>query len=534
MYIFNDTKLETKHIFDIVFGKTKVKLAEDSSSRAQQSFNFLRSYIETNIVYGVNTGFGPMAQYMVPPEKSRELQFNLIRSHAAGSGEILSPQTTRAIILARLNTLAQGCSGVNQQCIQLLCDFLNHEVYPVIYTHGGVGASGDLVQLAHIALCMIGEGKVWYKGEIRPTADIFVDLDLRPLQIDIREGLALINGTSAMNGIGFINFFNAKKLINWVTTFSSLIYEVLGVFNDFYSAELNGKKKHYGQNQVAQDLRERLSDSTLTKTRPGNYVFQEDQQDAILKSKMQEYYSIRCVPQILGPILDEVKACEEVLLNEINSVSDNPVIDFEAGEVFHGGNFHGDYVSLGMDKLKLAIIKLSVLVERQLNYLFNSRLNGILPPFVNQGILGLNLGLQGTQFTATSTVAENRALGGSLYINSIPTNNDNQDVVSMGSNAALLTERVISNTFEVLAVHAQAVIHAIDHLNIGHQLSSANQEVYLQLKRIIPDWKEDRSFDGILKEIKDFLLTYEGETKTASTNSTITSQARQKNIAYEF
>ncbi|MEZ5042524.1 MAG: aromatic amino acid ammonia-lyase [Saprospiraceae bacterium] len=507
MYIFNDAKLTTQDIYEIVYRKRKVKVDDSSTSRVQQSFEFLLAYAKENLVYGVNTGFGPMAQYMVPREESRQLQFNLIRSHAAGSGEILSPNLTRTILLARLNTLAQGYSGINPKTIELLSEFLNHEIYPVIYAHGGVGASGDLVQLSHVALALIGEGKVWYEGKIRATEEVLKTLNIQPLAIDLREGLALINGTAAMNGIGFANYFAAKKLVDWVLVFSSMLYEILGVFNDFYSTNLNDAKQHWGQSQIARKLINRLAGSQRVKSRAGNYEFLENQQDAVLKSKMQEYYSIRCVPQILGPIFDTLRDCERTLINEINSVSDNPIIDFEAEEVFHGGNFHGDYVSFEMDKLKLAMIKLSVLVERQLNYLFNDKLNGILPPFINQGILGLNLGLQGTQFTATSTVAENRALGGSLYINSIPTNNDNQDVVSMGSNAAMMTQKVIHNTYEVLAVYTQAIVHAIDYLKIGDELVEPNKKVYRELKQFIPDWEKDIPYDEILRKIKNYLWT---------------------------
>lgn len=229
MYIFNDTKLTTQDIYEIVYRKRKVNVADDSTTRVQRSFDFLMKYAKDNLVYGVNTGFGPMAQYMVPREESRQLQFNLIRSHSAGSGEILSPNLTRAILLARLNTLAQGYSGINPRTIQLLCELLNHEIYPVIYAHGGVGASGDLVQLSHVALALIGEGKVWYDGKIRKTEDVFSVLNIKPLEIDLREGLALINGTAAMNGIGFANYFAAKKLVDWVLVFSSMLYEVLGV-----------------------------------------------------------------------------------------------------------------------------------------------------------------------------------------------------------------------------------------------------------------------------------------------------------------
>lgn len=505
MYTFNNAKLSKTRIHSIVFNNEKMRFAPNAQNRANQSFEFLRKYCKENIVYGVNTGFGPMAQYMVPLEKGQELQYNLIRSHASGSGDILPPQQTRAILLARLNTLAQGYSGVSPKCIQLLCDFLNHEIYPVIYTHGGVGASGDLVQLSHVALAMIGEGKVWYKGHIQNTEQVLKSLNIAPLKIELREGLALINGTAAMTGIGLLNYFDAKKLVNLSLILASMMYEVLGVFDDFFSVPLNNKKQHTGQLLIARTLIKRLKFSVLIKKRQGNYEFEEDHKETVMRSKMQEYYSIRCVPQILGPIYDTIEQAGKTLLKEINSVSDNPIIDLEEQEVFHGGNFHGDYVSFEMDKMKLAVVKLSVLIERQLNYLFNSRLNNILPPFINQGILGLNLGLQGTQFAATSTVAENKAYASSLYINSIPTNNDNQDVVSMGTNAALMTNKVIHNTYEVMSVYALAIVHAIDYLKLGDQLAKRNGAMYRELKNIVPDWEKDIAFDGILKDIKKFL-----------------------------
>lgn len=498
--------LSSQEIFDIVYKKKEVVFTEDVFKSIDQSHEFLKKFTEDRIVYGVNTGFGPMAQYVISNSKQKELQFNLIRSHSSGSGEMIDIIFIRATLLARLNSLTQGNSGVSMQTINILKDFLNYEIYPIIYQHGGVGASGDLVQLSHIALSMIGEGEVFYKGKIVPSKEAMEDCGIAPLEITIREGLALINGTSTMNGIGYVNLFLSYNLVDWSIRLSSLMYEVFGVFDDFFSEELNGCKKHFGQSYVAEKIRSQLSGSSLIKKRiETNYKFHEGSN--VLENKMQEYYSIRCTPQIIGPIYDTLKYCEKVLNDEINSVNDNPVIHANLENVYHGGNFHGDYVSLEMDKMKLVIIKLSILSERQLAYLFNEKINCKLPPFMNQGTLGLNLGLQGTQFPATSTVAENMTLGSSTYIHNISTNNDNQDVVSMGTNSALLANKVIINTYEVLAIQYQAVMNAINYLQIEDKLSPSNKQLFEEAKEILNfSTGQDVIQYKTLRKIKNYLL----------------------------
>jgi len=225
----------------------------------------------------------------------------------------------------------------------------------------------------------------------------------------------------------------------------------------------------------------------------------------ILVEKMQEYYSIRCVPQIVGPIVDTVNYAKEVLINEINSANDNPIVDWERKNVYHGGNFHGDYVALEMDKLKIAVVKLSMLCERQLNFLMNDHLNGKLPPFANLGKLGLNIGMQGTQFTATSTVAENQMLSTPMYVHSIPSNNDNQDIVSMGSNAALITGKVIRNSYEVMAIELISLVQAIDYLGIAEKLSSASQKVYVEVRNLVPTFQKDEVMYKRIRKICNFL-----------------------------
>jgi histidine ammonia-lyase len=306
----------------------------------------------------------------------------------------------------------------------------------------------------------------------------------------IREGLALANGTSAMTGIGLINLIYAKKLLNWAILSSCLVNEITSSFDDYFSIELNRTKLHPGQQLVAEKIRNIFSDTQRIRKRE-DYFYLHRTEEAYIKDKVQEYYSLRCVPQILGPVSDEINNAETVLIHEINSASDNPIVDRIAGNVFHGGNFHGDYVSFEMDKLKIAITRLTMLAERQMNYLFHDRINNILPPFVNLGIKGLNYGLQAAQFTATSTTAESQTLSNPMYVHSIPNNNDNQDIVSMGTNAAQITQTVIENAFQVLSIHFMTIVQAVDYLKIQNQLSGISKEIYTDIRSFFPVFIED-------------------------------------------
>jgi histidine ammonia-lyase len=445
-----------------------------------------------------------MAQYKVNEKNLLQLQYNLIRSHSSGGGNVMSPIMVKAVMIARLNSLMQAYSGVHPEIVELLKDLINKNVSPCIYEHGGVGASGDLVQLAHLALVLIGEGEVIYEGEVQPAAAVFSKLNIKPLKIHIREGLAILNGTSAMTGIGMVNIIQAQKLLEWSVMLSAMINEVVEAFDDHYSYELNVVKHHKGQNKVAAQLRDILKDSKMIRSRSEHLYNPEKLDQEVFQDKVQEYYSLRCVTQVLGPIYDTICQAEKVVVDELNSVNDNPVIDHENQNIFHGGNFHGDYVSLEMDKLKIAITKLSMLSERQLNYLLNEKLNQKFPPFVNLGVLGFNFGMQGMQFTATSTVAENQTMSFPMYVHSIPNNNDNQDIVSMGCNAALMTRRVIDNSFEVLSIQMMTVLQAIDYLKCTDRLSTETRHIYTEVRKIFPKFIEDEPKYKDLERIKKY------------------------------
>jgi histidine ammonia-lyase len=497
-------KLTLANLEAILFKNETIELDDKALQKVIDSYQFLQEFSKDKIIYGINTGFGPMAQYRIQDEERIQLQYNLIRSHCSGSGDKLSEIQSRAILVSRLNTLLLGFSGIHADAIHLMVAMMNKGLYPVIYKHGGVGASGDLVQLAHLALALIGEGEVWSNGAVLSAKEAFANEGIIPLKVSIREGLALMNGTSAMTGIGIINLIYAKKLVRISIIMSSLINELLGAYEDHFSAELNHSKLHQGQQQVAKEMMDILADSGLIKHR-SEHLYNATLTQEVFEEKIQEYYSIRCVPQIVGAIFDTVRYAEEVVLNELHSANDNPIIDLATKNVYHGGNFHGDYVSLEMDKLKIAITKLSMLMERQLNYLLNDKLNGKLSPFINLGKLGFNFGLQGMQFTATSTVAENQTLAYPNYLHSIPNNNDNQDLVSMGTNSALITATVIENTFEVASIQLLAVLQAIDYLGIQEGMSTFNKLFYTTCRASFAKVTEDKPSFLVLREMKQFL-----------------------------
>lgn len=505
MKLVNNLKIEDFQ--RVIFQNESVELDESLLAKVENSFQFLRKFSEKKVIYGVNTGFGPMAQYRIPEEDKHQLQYNLIRSHSSGVGVPLKPQAAKAAMLARLNTLAQARSGVHPSVIILLQELINREVTPLIFEHGGVGASGDLVQLAHLALVLIGEGEVFYKGERRPAAEVFEELNLKPIQIELREGLGLMNGTSVMSGIGILNSYNTRKLVDISVRLSCAINEIVQAYDDHFSESLNATKRHGGQQKIAEKMRELLKDSKLIRKRE-DHLYNKETSEDIFKDKVQEYYSLRCVPQILGPVLDTLDFAEKVLEDEINSANDNPIIIPEEAHVYHGGNFHGDYVSLEMDKLKLVVTRLTMLAERQLNYLLNAKINEILPPFVNLGRLGFNFGMQGVQFTAVSTTAENQTLSASMYVHSIPNNNDNQDIVSMGTNAAVICSKVIENAFEVLAIELITIVQAIEYLGYQNEVSESTAKLYREIRERVPPFREDLIMYPYVEKVKNYLINF--------------------------
>ena len=340
--------LDTLH--KVLFDNEKLELSEECIRKVEESFDFLQSFSSDKIIYGINTGFGPMAQYRIEDQSLIDLQYNIIRSHSTGAGKPLPELYVKAAMIARLYTFLQGKSGVHLELVSLLCEFINRGIYPFIPEHGSVGASGDLVQLAHIALTLIGEGEVFYQGKLCNAATVLQENGLKPFSMRIREGLSVTNGTSVMTGIGIVNLIYAKKLLRWSVAASVMMNEIAASYDDFMAQALNEAKHHKGQQEIAAMMREWVAGSKSVLQRE-NELYNQVHKEKIFEHKVQPYYSLRCVPQILGPIYDELENAEEVLINEINSACDNPIVDPDTRNIYHGGNFHGDYISFEMDKL---------------------------------------------------------------------------------------------------------------------------------------------------------------------------------------
>lgn len=506
MIIINNSLFSISNFNEVVYKGDKVSLSPETVYRINESNIFLNNFIKGKIIYGINTGLGPMAQYKIEENDQILLQKNLIRSHAAGIGKHMPAHFVKGAMLCRLISLSRGFSGVTLQAIETIVAFINNNIIPVVSQHGGVGASGDLVQLSQIALCLIGEGEVYYQNKLQKTSAVLKQLNIKPLEVKLREGLALINGTSFMTSVGITNVLQAKKGLNQAITHGCLVNELMESFDDHFSEELNQVKKHPHQQIIAEKIRTTLQNSQLIKNRHETY-YNGVNEDKVFTKKVQEYYSLRCLPQILGPISKTIEDAEEMLLNEMNSVSDNPIIDVAAQNIFHGGNFHGDFVSCEMSKLKNVMIKLSVLTERQLNFLLNHNLNNEFPPFLNAGVLGLNLGLQGAQYAATSTTAENQSMSASIYVHNIPSNNDNQDVVSMGTNEALATNKVIDNFFDVNSVFCLAIFQAVALKNQNQKLAKKTFKYIEDVSKIIPVIKDDLEIRPIFEDIKKYLTS---------------------------
>ena len=497
-------RLTLREMEQILYNGETIRISEKLRSQVVASYEFLKEFSKDKVIYGINTGFGPMAQWRIEDEHLKELQYNIIRSHSTGAGERLPDICVRAAMLSRLKTFLEGHSGVHVTLIDLLIEFVNRGICPVVPRHGSVGASGDLVQLAHIALTLIGEGEVSYRGEIRPAGEVMAENGLEPLQMHIREGLAVTNGTAVMTGIGTVNYLQTERLLGWEILCSVMMNEIASSYDDFMSEVLNGLKFHPGQIRVAELMRSLSEGSKLLRNRKLELFHKSGEQ--VFKQKVQPYYSLRCVPQILGPVYDTLKNAGQVIEDEVNSVDDNPIVDMASANVIHGGNFHGDYISFEMDKLKIAGTKMTMLAERQMNYLFHDRINGILPPFVNLGVLGLNYGLQASQFTATSTTAESQTLSNPMYVHSIPNNNDNQDIVSMGTNSALICRTVVENCSQVLAIHLMALVQAVDCLDVADKLAPATRKLYDKVRGIVPVFKDDTPKYNEIKALQSLIL----------------------------
>lgn len=474
--------LTVDQIVSIGIGDKDVNLDEAALERCRKSREFLAREIGLKrIIYGVNTSFGPMCNKIIDDNQFALLQLNLIRSHAAGLGEPLKPYIALAAVAVRLNALLKGYSGVRVELLLLLRDMIRQGIAPYIPSNGSVGASGDLVHLAHLALAVIGEGNVFYRGTLISAKDAFAAAGLHPLELSYKEGIAIMNGTSVMTALAAFVLFGARKLLSLSCVTAAFAMEIFGGIDDAFDEDLHIVKPHPGQIEIARIIRRLYAGSN-------NITLRENMHELIRNEKhegpvyetsinVQEVYSIRCTPQILAPVWEMIQHGIKTVECEANSSNDNPIIIPEKQKIIHGGNFHGQSIAFAMDSLCMAISILCNISDRRINKLLDARLNEGLPEFLIVGTPGLNMGLMGAQYLATSTTAENRQLANPVGTLSISCNASNQDVVSMGTVAARKAYHAVSNAKHVITVEMLADMQALSFRNAS-TMGRATSRIY--------------------------------------------------------
>lgn len=504
-----DHRVTLAQAFSIVSGQRSVAVSEPARDRCAASHARLcRVITEKRHVYGITTGFGPLANRLIDPEAGEALQQNLVYHLATGLGSPMSWQHARAMVLSRLVSILNGNSGASLETIDLLVNVLNAGMAPVIPERGTVGASGDLTPLAHMVLALQGQGGfIDADGCVHTGADGLSALGVVPLHLKNRDGLALVNGTSAMTGLAICNARLSKRLLDWAMRLSAALAEVMRARAEAWSTALADLRPHAGQIDVTRTLNDHLSGSGMIETSPianRRLGAQDIRTEAVAG---QDAYSIRTVPQVLGAVCDTMSWHDQITETELNGVSDNPVFP-DAGEsiAIHGGNFMGQHIALTSDALSNALCVMAGLAERQIARLTDERLNDGLPAFLHSGQAGLNSGLMGAQVTATATLSEMRGLG-PASVHSISTNAANQDVVSMGTVAARRASQIGFLTSDVLAILALAVAQAADLMDRDQRqpFSPNFQKLRTRIRSVSQPISEDRPLSSDIKLLSDMI-----------------------------
>jgi histidine ammonia-lyase len=434
------------------------------------------------VSYAITTGVGKLSDVRIAGEQIRELQVNLLRSHAVGVGEPLPASETRAMMLLRANSLSKGYSGVRAIVIDTLCEMLNRGVTPFVPSQGSVGASGDLAPLAHLALVLIGEGEcVAEKGERIPGAEALRSAEIKPLVLEAKEAVSLINGTQGMLAVGTLALLAAETLVESADVISALTLDALRGTDVAFDERIHQSRPHGGQLAAAANLRRMLEGSEIRKSHADC-------------ARVQDAYSLRCIPQVHGAVRDTLAHCREVMEIEANSAVDNPLVfagqSEGKGDVLSGGNFHGEPVAFALDFLAIALSALGGISERRIERLVNPALNEGLPPFLAPGA-GLNSGFMMAQVTAAALASENKVLAHPASVDSITTSGNKEDYVSMGMTAALKLRRIVENTRNVLAIEAMAAAQALEFL-LPLKTSKRGQTAQAAIRSVCPAMEKDR------------------------------------------
>ncbi|TFH08034.1 MAG: histidine ammonia-lyase [Candidatus Thorarchaeota archaeon] len=488
---------ESLTIDDVVqvarFGK-KVEIAGSAIDQIKKSRSVIENAIkEGRTVYGVNTGFGDLSNVSIGPEDLAKLQVNLIRSHSVGVGTPFSIEVVRGMMLLRANALVKGYSGVRYEVIIHLLEMLNSGVTPVVPQQGSVGSSGDLAPLAHMVLVLIGEGEAFYKGERMDGLTALKKTGMKPIALQAKEGVALINGTQAMTSVGALVVSDALNTVKDAMIAAGLSLEALRGTRAALDERIHAIRAHEGQTDVAKAMRALLPDSEIN-------------QSHAECGKVQDAYSLRCIPQVTGASLDTIRYVQSVIETEINSVTDNPLAFADDGTVVSGGNFHGQPIALAMDFLGIALSELANISERRINRLVNPHLSGLPAFLTTEG--GLESGMMIAQYTAAALVSENKVLAHPASVDSIPTSADQEDHVSMGTIAARKASSILENVKNVIAIEYMCATQGIDllaPLKASHPLEVAKSSI----RKVVPKLEDDRALSPDLEKIRNIMTTGE-------------------------
>lgn len=481
-------------IKEILKNKKKCILNEASRPLIQASFDVVNKVVKNKRkIYGINTGFGSLANQTISAENLKQLQRNIVLSHACGTGELLSDEIVALILLLKINSFAQGYSGVSSALINALLTLFNKEIYPCIPGKGSVGASGDLVPLAHLSLPLIGEGNVRFQGKIIPAKEGLEIAGLYPLELAPKEGLALLNGLQASAALCIQAFLKTEMLFETAVLAGSLSVDAARGSDLPFDDRIHKARGYQAQRDVAQKYRELLADSTIRESHR-------------LCSRVQDPYSLRCQPQIMGAVLHQMRFIRETLQIEANSITDNPLVFIEQEEILSGGNFHGEMIAMAADNLALALAEMGANAERRIALLIDKNFSGLPAYLVKDG--GINSGFMIAHVTAAACASDNKALAHPHSVDSLPTSANQEDHVSMATNAARRLEAMIDNTATVLTIELLAACQGLEfHLPL--MTSTKLQAVYKKVRNFVSHYKEDRYFAPDIAIIKQKILNGE-------------------------
>lgn len=480
--VLDGKSLTIQDINNVARRNFKVELDPNAKILVSECADSVSEWVkEGRVVYGITTGFGDLATVVIPRDQSRQLQENLLMSHACGFGEALPEDFVRAIMLLRINTLARGYSGISLVTLTQLVDYLNLGIHPVIPRQGSVGASGDLCPLSHLAITLIGLGDVMYQGKKMPTTEALKLTGMKPVDLMPKEGLALNNGTTVMTGIASLCVYDAIKLLKNADIAAALSAEALHAVPYAFDQRTHDLRPQVGQSIVAENMRRLLEGSEIIET--------------YKKDRVQDAYSLRCLPQVHGTSRDAVNYVFEKVNIEINSVTDNPIIFHKDGEAISGGNFHGQPIAMAMDFFGIAIAEIASISERRIARLVDHKMSD-LPPFL-VAESGVNSGFMIPQYTAAAIVSENKVLAHPSCVDSIPTSAGQEDHVSMGGYSARKGLNILNNTTRVIAIEMLNAAQGMDFrapLKAGRGTSAA----YKAFRKEVPFYAKDQYMQPLM------------------------------------